>query len=119
MDYMKSFSTRIYPVAVTIVILAGVGIAIAAGFAASVPVKIALGLGGAGLVFLGLLIVRVIHEERRAIEKMDVLLEKLDAIQQEIQQEDKPNKSGIAIADVISSSLKFYADYKGKERSEE
>jgi hypothetical protein len=119
MEFFKSLNIKIYPLAVVIVILAGIGIIVAAGFAASLPLKIAASLGGVGLIFLGLIIIRVVYEEKRSQEKLDALLAKLDELQQEIQQEEKQGKSGIAIADVISSSLKFYADYKGKDRSEE
>jgi hypothetical protein len=119
MDQLKSLSIKIYPAAIIIVILAGIGIIIAAGFAASLPLKIALGLGGVGLVFLGIIVIRVVHEEKHSQEKLDALLVKLDELHQEMKQEEKQGKSGIAIADVISSSLKFYADYKEKERSEE
>jgi hypothetical protein len=118
-DYIKSLSIRIYPVAVAIVILAGIGIIVAAGFAASLPIQIALGLGGLVLIFLGIIAIRVIHEERQSQEKLDVLLTKLDELREEMKQEEKQGKSGIAIADVISSSLKFYADYKEKEHPEE
>jgi hypothetical protein len=120
MDLLKSVSIKIYPVAVAMVILAGIGIIIAAGFAASTPLKIALALGGAGLIFLGLIIIKIMHEEKRSQEKLDALLAKLDELRQNIKEADeKQGKSGIAIADIISSSLKFYNDYKEKERSEE
>lgn len=116
---MKSLIIRIYPVAVVIVILAGIGIIVAAGFAASLPIQIALGLVGLGLIFLGIIVIRVIHEEKQSQEKLDVLLTKLDELREEMKQEEKQGKSGIAIADIISSSLKFYADYKEKEHPEE
>jgi hypothetical protein len=116
---MKSLSIRIYPVAVAVVILAGIGIIVAAGFAASLPIQIALGLGGVGLIFLGIIVIRVIHEEKQSQEKLDVLLTGLDELREEMKQDEKQGKSGIAIADIISSSLKFYADYKEKEHPEE
>jgi hypothetical protein len=116
---MKSLIIRIYPVAIAIVILAGIGIIVAAGFAASLPIQIALGLGGLGLIFLGIIVIRVIHEEKQSQEKLDVLLAGLDELREEMKQEEKQGKSGIAIADIINSSLKFYADYKEKEHPEE
>ncbi len=119
MDYLKSFSIRIYPIAVVIVILAGIGIIITAGFASNLPLQIALGLGGVGLIFLGLIIIKLVHDERQSQDKLDAMLRKIDELQQEIQQEEKQVKSGIAIADVISSSLKFYTDFKEKEKTDE
>ena len=119
MDIMKSLSIRIYPVALAIIILAGIGIIITAVFASSTPLQIALGLGGVGLIFLGLIIVKLDHDEKQSQEKLDALLTKLDEVQQEMQKEEKQDKSGIAIADVISSSLKFYTDFKKKDEPEE
>lgn len=118
MQILKSISLRIYPIAVAIVILSGIGIIITAGFISTLPVQVAMGLGGVGLVFLGLLIFKLVHEARESQEKLDSLLKKLDELQ-EMYQGAKEEKSGIAIADVISSSLKFYADYQKKNSEDE
>ena len=117
MDFLKSFSSRVYPMAAAIVILSGIGIIITAGFIKTFPAQVAMGLGGVGLIFLGLIIIKLVHEARISQQKLDELLKKLEEIQEK-QQESGQDKSGIAIADVISSSLKFYADYQEKNKTD-
>jgi hypothetical protein len=115
MSFLRSLSIRIYPIAVVIVILSGISINITAGFIKTLLVQVAMGLGGVGLIFLGLIINKLVHEERKSQEKLDELLKKLEELR-EIQQETRQDKSGIVIADVINSGLKFYADYQKKTR---
>ena len=44
---------------------------------------------------------------------------KLDGIQQELKKDDQPKGTGVAIADVITSGLKYYADHITKSKKEE
>ncbi len=44
---------------------------------------------------------------------------KLDEIQQELKKEDQSKGTGVAIADVISSGLKYYSEYITKQKKEE
>ena len=118
MEIIKSLSSRTYTIAVTIVTLCGIGIIITAGFLETLPLQITMGLGGLGLVCLGIIVVKLVYDERKSLEKLDALMKKLEELQ-ETQQESGKDKSGIAIADVISSSLKFYADYQEKNKNEE
>ena len=119
MDIMKLLSIRIYPVAVAVIILTGIGIIITAVFASSTPLQIALGLGGVGLISLGLIVIKLVHDEKESQEKLDALLQKIDEVQQEMQKEEKKDNSGIAIADIISSGMKFYTDFKSKDKTDE
>ena len=119
MNLIKSGSIKLYPIAVVVIILAGVGIIIAACLASSLPLQIALGLGGAGLIFLGSIIIKLVHDERQSQEKLDAIMTKLDELQQELQKKEETGKSGIAIADIINSSLKFYSEYKSRDKKEE
>ena len=118
-NFIKNSSIKLYPIAVAVIILAGIGIIITAFFGSSLPLQIALGLGGVGLLFLGLIIIKLVHDERQSQEKLDALLTKLDEVQQEMQKEEKQGKSGIAIADIIGSSLKFYSEFKSKDKTDE
>ena len=119
LNSIKSGSIILYPVAVAVIILTGIGIIIAACLASSLALQIALGLGGAGLICLGLVIIKLVHEERQSQEKLDALMTRLDELQQELQKKEESGKSGIAIADIISSSLKFYSEYKNRDKKEE
>jgi hypothetical protein len=86
MSFLRSLSIRIYPIAVVIVILSGIGINITAGFIKTLPLQVAMGLGGVELIFLGLIIIKLVHEERKPQEKLDELPKKIEELR-EIQQE--------------------------------
>ena len=44
---------------------------------------------------------------------------KLDEIKEELHKhEEKQGKSGVAIADIINSGMKFYSDYVKKDKDE-
>ena len=118
MNYIYSVISRIYPAVAIIAVMAGIGIFITVFFSGDTAFQIALGFGGAGLVSLGLIIIKIARDEKKAQEKLDVIMAKLDEIQQELQKKEEPGKSGIAIADVISSSLKFYSEFKKSEEKE-
>ena len=119
MDINKSGSIKLYPVAVIFVVLAGIGVFISAFLASDIQLQIALGLGGVGLFSLGLIIIKITRDDKKAQEKLDAIIAKLDELQQELQKKEEPGKSGVAIADIISSSMKFYSEYKSKEKKED
>ena len=119
MDYLKYFSNKLYPAGVAIIILAGIGIFITAFLASDIQLRIALGLGGVGLFSIGLIATKLIRDAGKSQEKLDNILAKLDELQQELQKKEEAGKSGIAIADIINSSMKFYSEYKSREKNEE
>ena len=119
MNFMQSYILKVYPVAVIFVVLAGIGVFISAFLASDIQLQIALGLGGVGLFSLGLIIIKITRDDKKAQEKLDAIIAKLDELQQELQNKEEPGKSGVAIADIISSSMKFYSEYKSKEKKED
>ena len=119
MNFMQSYILKVYPVAVIFVVLAGIGVFISAFLASDIQLQIALGLGGVGLFSLGLIIIKITRDDKKAQEKLDAIIAKLDELQQELQKKEEPGKSGVAIADIISSSMKFYSEYKSKEKKED
>jgi hypothetical protein len=52
-------------------------------------------------------------------ERFNKIIAKLDEIQQELKKEEQPKETGVAIADVITSGLKYYADQITKSKKEE
>ena len=119
MSFIKSNNTKLYPITLAIILLSGIGVFIAAFLASDIQLRIALGLGGVGLFSIGLIFTKIARDARKSQEKLDAIITKLDELQQEQQQKEEPGKSGIAIADIIKSSLKFYSEYKSKEKKEE
>jgi len=119
MNFIQSSILKVYPVAVVVIVLAGIGVFISAFLASDIQLQIALGLGGVGLFSLGLIIIKITRDDKKAQEKLDAIIAKLDELQQELQNKEEPGKSGVAIADIISSSMKFYSEYKSKEKKED
>ena len=79
----------------------------------------ALGLGGAGFIAYALAQVKRIEDRKAEEDRYNQIMEKMEQILQEIQKEAKPERSGTAIADIITSSLKYYADQVIKPKEEE
>ena len=119
MNFIKSSRIKLYHIAVVVIILAGIGVFVSAFLASDIQFQIALGLGGVGLFSLGLIIIKITRDDKKAQEKLDAIIAKLDELQQELQNKEEPGKSGVAIADIISSSMKFYSEYKSKEKKED
>ena len=119
MNFIKSSRIKLYHLAVAVIILAGIGVFVSAFLASDIQLQIALGLGGVGLFSLGLIIIKITRDDKKAQEKLDAIIAKLDELQQELQKKEEPGKSGVAIADIISSSMKFYSEYKSKEKKED
>ena len=119
MNFMQSYILKLYPVAVVVIILAGIGVFVSAFLASNIQLQIALGLGGVGLFSLGMIIIKLARDTKKAQEKLDAIIAKLDELEQELQKKEEPGKSGVAIADIINSSMKFYSEYKSKEKKEE
>lgn len=119
MNFIKSSRIKLYHIAVVVIILAGIGVFVSAFLASDIQFQIALGLGGVGLFSLGLIIIKITRDDKKAQEKLDAIIAKLDELQQELQKKEEPGKSGVAIADIISSSMKFYSEYKSKEKKED
>jgi hypothetical protein len=119
MNIFKSDNIKLYHVAIAVIVLAGIGIFITAFLASDIQLQLALGLGGAGLLCLGLIIIKLVHDARKANEKLDTIIARLDELQQELPKKEEPSKSGIAIVDIINSGLKFYSEYKSREKKEE
>ncbi|HEY97821.1 MAG TPA: hypothetical protein G4O16_06540 [Dehalococcoidia bacterium] len=119
MSFVNQNNIKLYTVAVILVILAGIGIFISAFLAADIQLRVALGLGGVALFSLGVIIIKLTRDTRKAQEKLDTIIARLEELHQEIQKKEESGKSGIAIADIISSGLKFYSEYKDRDKKKE
>ena len=100
-------------------VVSGLGIIILAVFNSPLQLQIVLGLIGLGFIILGLVQVKRLQDEKRDKGRFDEIIAKLDEIQQELKKEEQPKGTGIAIADVISSGLKYYSEYITEQKKEE
>jgi len=119
MRFLKSITSAAYWIYSTAMILIGLGIIIMAFINSPLQLQIALGLIGIGFISLGLVQVKQAQNESRDAKRLDQIIAKLDEIQQELKKEEQPARTGVAIADVITSGLKYYADQITKPKKEE
>ena len=114
--FIASVSFRLF---CTVIILIGFTTIILAVFNSLWQLQIALGLIGLGFIVLGLIYVKRAQNESINEKRFDQIMVKLDEIQQELKKEDQSKRTGVAIADVITSGLKYYSEYKKKEEKHE
>ena len=100
-------------------IIIGVGIIILAFVNSPLQFQLSLGLIGLGFVFLGFAEAKRAQSENRVEEKLHQLISGLDEIREELKKEEPPERKGIAIAEVITSGLKYYAEHMNKQEKEE
>ncbi len=116
LESIVNVSYRLYSVAMIVI---GLGIIILAFMNSPIQLQIALGLIGLGFISLGLVQVKRGQDRNKIGERFDIILTKLDEIQQELKKEEQPKGAGVVIADVITSGLKYYAEHMTKQQKEE
>ena len=119
MRFLKSIVNISYWLCSAVMIVIGIGIIILAFMNSPLQLQIALGLIGLGLIASGLVQVKRGQDRKINEERFDIIVTKLDEIQQELKKDDQPNVTGAIIADVISSGLKSYSEYITKQKKEE
>ena len=119
MRFLKYLNSVPYWILGTVMIAIGFGIIILALINPPLQLQIALGLIGIGFISLGLVQVKHTQDDNRDEKRFNQVIVKLDEIQQELQKEKQAERRGTAIADIISSGLKYYADQKTKPPKEE
>ena len=119
MRFFESIASVSYWLFSAVMILVGFTTIILAVFNSPWQLQIALGLIGLGFIALGLVYVKRAQNESVNEKRFDQIMVKLDEIQQELKKEEHPKGTGVAIADVISSGLKYYSEYITKQKKEE
>ena len=97
----------------------GVALIVLAFFNSPVALQFGMGLGGLGFISLGLLVLKRNSDRKREEEQAEQIMANLDEIKQELEKLEQPKGTGVAIADVISSGLKYYTEHLSKEKDEE
>ena len=116
---MKSIIKSAYVIFGIKMMVIGVALIVLAFFNSPVALLVGMGLGGLGFISLGLLGLKRSSDRKREEEQAGQVMAKLDELKQELEKQEQPKGSGIAIADVISSGLKYYAEHLSKEKDEE
>ncbi len=119
MHLLKSIFNASYWIFGTVMMVSGFGLLILAFIINSpLQLQVALVLIGLGFISAGLAQVKRAQNEKRDKERFDQIIAKLDEMQQELKKEEQP-KGTVAIVDVITSGLKYYADHMTKQKKEE
>ena len=119
MRFLESIVNVSYWLYSAAMIVIGLGIIILAFMNFPIQLQIALGLIGLGFITSGLMQVKRGQDRKINEERFDIIVTKLDEIQQELKKEEQPKGTGVVIADVISSGLKYYSEYITKQKKEE
>ena len=114
----QSISSIPYRLLGTILIVVGVGTVVLAFINEPVPLQITLGLIGLGFISTGLVQVKRGQDEKRDKERFDEIMAQLKQIQQELEKKEPSKGTGVAIADIISSGLKYYTEHMNKPKEE-
>ena len=118
MRFLESIVNVSYWLYSAVMIVIGLGIIILAFMNSPIQFQIALGLIGLGFITLGLVQVKRGQDRKISEERLDIIVTKLDEIQQKLEKEDQPKGTGIAITDVLTSTLKYYTDQITKSKKE-
>ncbi len=119
MRFLKSIVKVSYWLYSAVMIVIGLGIMILSFMNSPIQLQIALGLIGLGFITLGLVQVKRGQDRKKNEDRLDIIVTKLDEIQQKLEKEDQPKGTGIAITDVLTSTWKYYADQITKSKKEE
>ncbi|MFC1964171.1 hypothetical protein ACFLV1_02185 [Chloroflexota bacterium] len=119
MNLIKLIVSTSYQSFGIVMMLIGLGMVVIALMNSPIQLQIASGLIGLGFINLGLVQVKRGQDRKKNEERIDIIVTKLDEIQQELTKEDQSKGTGVAIADVISSGLKYYSEYITKQKKAE
>jgi len=119
MRFLESIVNVSYWLYSAVMIVIGLGIIILAFMNSPIQLQIALGLLGLGFITLGLVQVKREQDRKISEERFDIIVTKLDELQQELKKDEQNKGTGVVIADVLSSGLKYYSDYLTKQKKEE
>ncbi len=106
------------PIAILIMFL-GLVIVITAVITSMLELKIALALAGAAFIASGLIQLGQAKGKEQEDERFKKMMDKLEKIEKELEKVEQPKATGVAIADVISSGLKYYTEYMTKPKKTE
>lgn len=101
-----------------VLIIAGLGIIVAVILDTGIAVRVMLGLIGLGFIALGFVPPLLARRRQADEERHRETMAKLDEIKEAIEAAKEEKKGGVAVADIISTGMKWYADYMGKDKKE-
>jgi len=119
MNLIKLIISTSYKSFGIIMMLIGLGIVVMAFINSPLQLQIAMWIIGLGFFSLGLVQIKRVQSLKSEEERYNKIIAKLDEIQQELKKGEQTKGTGVVIADVITSGLKYYADQITKSKKEE
>ncbi|MFC1847504.1 hypothetical protein ACFLW5_01655 [Chloroflexota bacterium] len=101
------------------IMLVGLGMVVMAFINSPLQLQMAMWIVGLGFFLLGLVQIKRAHNVKAEEERFNQIIAKLDEIQQELKKDEQTKGTGVAIADAISSGLKYYSEYITRQKKEE
>ena len=106
------------PIAIFIMFL-GLVIIGTAVISPMLELQIALAIAGLGFILSGFIQLGQARNSEQNKKGFKQIMAKLEQICQELEKKEQPKGTGVAIADVISSGLKYYTEHLTKPKKEE
>ena len=117
---MKSFIEKAEYVSGSVLIVIGICSVVLAFFNSPVQLQLVIGLAGLGSFSFGLVQFKSLRDKKKEAANLERIYAKLDEIKHELERkEEKSGGTGVAIADIISSGLKYYSEHMSKDRDDE
>ncbi len=80
---------------------------------------IALAIAGLGFILSGFIQLGLARNNEQNKKRFKQIMAKLEQICQKLEKEEQPKGTGVVIADVITSGLKYYTEHMTKPKKEE
>ena len=116
MKYIVSISYQSFGI---ILLVIGLGIIIMAFINSPLQLQLAMWIIGLGFFWLGLVQIKRAQNLNAEEERFHKIIVKLDEIQLELKKKEQTQGTGVVIADVLSSGLKYYSEYMNRQEKEE
>lgn len=117
---MKTVINKAYYILSIVLAAIGACIIVLSFLNSPLQLQIVMGLAGIGFVSLGILLFKLALDKKQDTINLERISARLDEISQEIEKkEEKPEGKGIAIADIISSGLKYYTEHMNRDEDQE
>jgi hypothetical protein len=81
--------------------------------------EIALAIAGAGFILSGFIQLAQVRQSEQNKKQFQQLMGELEKIEGELEKVKEPKGTGVAIADMFASGLKYYAEHMSKPKKEE
>jgi len=102
-----------------LIMVTGVAVFITSFFSQTLELQIALSIVAVGLVCSGIVQLGQAQEKKQDDQRFKEIMDRFEKIEKELEKMAQPKNTGVAIADVLASGLKYYTEHMNKSEKEE